>query len=126
MKSQRASMMEDSMGFWDRLKQFWGGRRTGRASGEEDTRGLWFYFRCRKCGSVVAVRVDRLNDLNREEGPGAFLLRKDVMDSKCFQLMTADIWLDENYNVVTSEVRGGELISREEYEAARAEQGTKR
>lgn len=110
------------MGFLDKLKRLLGGGSSGRSSVEGDARGLWFYFRCKRCGSAVAVRVDRLNDLNREEGAGVFLLRKDVMDNKCFQLMTAEIWLDENYNVVTSEINGGELISREEYEAAQAKQ----
>jgi hypothetical protein len=108
------------MGFLDKLKQLLGGGSSGRSSVASDSRGLWFHFRCKRCGSVVAVRADRLNDLNREEGPGTFLLRKDVMDNKCFQLMTAEIWLDENCNVVATEITGGELISREDYEAALA------
>jgi len=110
------------MGFLDKLKQLLGGGGSPGRTTTSDARGLWFYFRCKRCGSVVAVRADRLNDLNREEGPGALILRKDVMDNKCFQLMTAEIWLDEAYNVVTAEISGGELVSREDYEAAQAAQ----
>ncbi|GAG00089.1 unnamed protein product, partial [marine sediment metagenome] len=40
--------------------------------------------------------------------------------NSCFQLMHAEIWLDGSYNVVTAEVSGGELVSKEEYEAAKA------
>ena len=107
------------MGFLDKLKQLLGGSSSGTGiSG--DPYGLWFHFRCDKCGSVVRIRADRRNDLNREEGPGTYLLRKDVMDNKCFQLMSANIWLDDRHNVVSAEVHGGELISQEEYEAAQA------
>jgi len=84
-----------------------------------DPNGIIFYFRCSKCGTPVRVRVDRRNDLNPDEGgPGYYLVRKDVMDSKCFQMMKAEIWLDTLYNVVQSDVRGGTLITEEEFRAA--------
>jgi len=63
------------------------------------------------------VRVDRRSDLNPEDGPGTYIVRKDVMDSKCFQIMKAEIWLDSSYNVVETDVRGGTLISEEEFKA---------
>ena len=104
------------MGFLDKLRKVLGGSSTGTAG---DPYGLWFHFRCKKCGSVVRIRVDRRNDLNREEGgAGSFILRKDVMDNKCFQLMHAELWLDEGYNVASAEILGGELISQEEYDKA--------
>lgn len=103
------------MGFLDTLRRLF----TGTPSGTQgDPYGLWFHFRCDQCGGVVRIRVDRRNDLNREEGPGTFLLRKEVMDNSCFQLMHASIWLDSRYEVVSADVSGGELISKEEYEAA--------
>ena len=105
------------MGFLDALKSFFFG--TGGGSGGDST-GLYFYFRCKKCGEIVRVRVHKHNDLNRADGPGTFLLRKEVMDSKCFQIMSAEIWLDSNYQVVTADVTNGELVSEEEYEAAQA------
>jgi len=64
------------------------------------------------------VRLNKLNDLSREEGgPGTLFVRKEVMDNKCFRLMTAEIWLDDAYNVVTADVSGGEMMTREEYES---------
>lgn len=108
------------MGFLDKLRQFLVGTSSGTSS--TDPHGLLFHFRCDRCGSVVRIRVDRRNDLNREEGPGTFLLRKEVMDNKCFQLMSAEIWLDSSYNVTTADISGGELISKEEFEAAQQAQ----
>jgi len=104
------------MGFLDKLRRLLGTASASSAT-LADPHGLWFHFRCTKCGSLVRIRADRRNDLNRSEGPGTFLLRKEVMDSKCFQLISAEIWLDASYNVVSAEVNGGELISKEEYEA---------
>ncbi|MBC7237689.1 MAG: hypothetical protein H5T69_17750 [Chloroflexi bacterium] len=112
------------MSFLDKLRQlFGGGGQQPSRTTAPDTTGLWFHFRCNKCGSLVRIRVDKRNDLNREEdGPGAFLLRKDVMDDTCFQLMQAEIWLDGDYNIVASDVTGGSLISEQEYRAAQEKQ----
>jgi len=109
------------MGFLDALKRMFSGRPAPVVA--SDPYGIWFHFRCKRCGSLVRVRADRRNDLNREDGPGALVLRKDVMDNKCFQLIRAEVWLDDNYEVVTAEVDGGALITREQFEAAQATQG---
>ena len=109
------------MGFMDALKRIFGGGTSGAAD-SSDPNGLWYHFRCGRCGSVVRIRADRRNDLNREDGPATYVLRKDVMDNTCFQLMHAELWLDDRYNVVTAEVSGCELITLEEYEQALVEE----
>ena len=109
------------MGLFEKLRKSLGGseRRSGGSSASSgDPNGIWFYFRCKKCGTPVRVRVDRRSDLNPEDGPATYVVRKDVMDSKCFQLIKAEIWLDTTYSVVQADVRGGTLISEEEYQAA--------
>ncbi len=109
------------MGIFDKLGQLLGGFFSSPGGTSSDPRGLLLYVRCAKCGSITRVRVDKRNDLNREPGPGTFLLRKEVMDDKCFQIMKATIWLDSSYRVVSSDVQGGELVSEEEYSAAQAD-----
>lgn len=115
------------MSFIEKLQKFFGGseRKSGGspASGG-DPNGIWFYFRCKKCGTPVRVRVDRRSDLNPEDGPAAYVVRKDVMDSKCFQLIKAEMWLDTTYTVVQADIRGGTLISEEEYQAATKPSGS--
>jgi hypothetical protein len=108
------------MGFLDKIREFFSGGGSGSARGPApDPNGIWFHFRCDRCGSTVRIRVDKRNDLNREDdGPGALLLRKEVMDDTCFQLMQAEVWLDSSYRVVSGDVFGGELITAEEYAEA--------
>ena len=110
------------MSILDKLKELFAGGGTAGVSGSgPDPNGIWLHFRCDKCAALVRIRADKRNDFNREDdGPGTFLLRKEVMDSKCFQLMDATVWLGSSYNVVTADVTGGELITQEEYEAAQA------
>jgi hypothetical protein len=83
-----------------------------------DPNGVIFYVRCKKCGTPVRVRVDRRSDLNPEDGPATYVVRKDVMDSKCFQLIKAEFWIDPTYTLIQADIRGGTLISEEEYLAA--------
>ncbi|MCE5258418.1 MAG: hypothetical protein LLG44_05070 [Chloroflexi bacterium] len=110
------------MGFLDKLRKAFTGdepaKKADTAKSMGDPNGIMLYFRCNKCGSLVRVRVDRRNDLNSEDGPGYYVVRKDVMDSKCFQMMKAEIWLDVSYGIVQANVRGGSLITEEEYKAA--------
>jgi hypothetical protein len=109
------------MGLIEKLRKSLGGNERkpgGPPAGSGDPNGIWFYFRCKKCSTPVRVRVDRRSDLNPEDGPAAYVVRKDVMDSKCFQLIKAEIWLDTAYSVVQADIRGGSLISEEEYLAA--------
>ncbi len=105
------------MGFMNTLRHIFGGGSSG-STGSGDPYGLWYHFRCDRCGSVVRIRADRRNDLNREEGPATYILRKDVMDNTCFQLMHAELWLGDSYSVVTADVSGGKLITQDEYEQA--------
>ncbi len=108
------------MGFLSKLF----GKGKGKGGEAGDPHGLHLYFKCDKCGEVIPVRVDKRNDLNREEGgPGPLLLRKEVMGSgRCFELIRAEIWFDANYDVAQANVDGGALVSKEAYDAYMAEQ----
>lgn len=117
------------MGFWQRLYARLVGDTTpgpiNQAPG--DPHGIWLHYRCGRCGAPVRVRADRTSDLNREDdGPGVYVLRKEVMDNRCFALMHSEVWFDSAFTVVASDVTGGSLISRAEFEALSApSQGSK-
>lgn len=110
------------MGFLDKLRALLFGQPSSVAktpAATSDPDALWLHFRCGKCGATVRVRAHRRNDANRiDEGPGDYLLCKEVMDNKCFQLMRAEVYLDASLRLVTAHVEGGELITAEEYEAS--------
>lgn len=81
---------------------------------------LHLYVRCSRCGSPVHVRVHLFNDLAVEFGDGedvaGYQLRKEIMDSRCFRLMYADLAFDRNRRETSRAIEGGEFISKEEYE----------
>lgn len=98
------------MGFLDKLGSLLPG-------GEQDD-AIHLYVQCGKCGAKLDIRVDKQYDLLPDyDGEGAYFLRKEMLDDQCFTLMQARIHFDRQYNVIASEVEGGHLISREEYEA---------
>jgi hypothetical protein len=93
------------MGFLDRL--------LGR-SGDKSV--LWLYVRCSRCGAKVRVRVNLFNDLSITEN-GGYILRKEILDNKCFQLMRAELRFDSKRRLISRDIDGGEFITEAEYEA---------
>jgi len=75
---------------------------------------LWLYVRCNKCGAKTRVRISLANDLSIED-EGGYILRKDIVDNRCYQLMHAELHFDERRRVVSRELSGGEFISEEEW-----------
>lgn len=90
------------MGWLDRL------RMPARES------ALWLYVRCGRCGTKVRVRISLANDLSLAD-EGGYLLRKEIVDDRCHQLMLAELHFDEARRVVSRELSGGEFISEEEW-----------
>jgi len=93
------------MGFLDRL--------LGR-SGDKSV--LWLYVRCSRCGAKVCVRVNLFNDLSITEN-GGYILRKEILDNKCFQLMRAELRFDSKRRLISRDIDEGEFITEAEYEA---------
>ncbi len=87
----------------------------GTGSGERDD-GIHVYVACGRCGSTVHVRLDRRHDLSQAEG-GGYFVRKEIMDSKCFRLMTAEISFDAAYRIQRQEIDGGRFLTPEEFSA---------
>jgi hypothetical protein len=89
--------------------------------------GLYYYVRCGKCGEAIRVRVDRNNDLAQEfEGggdhPSGYTATKGVVGKKCFRQMSLTISFDSGRREVSRSIDGGDFITREQFEAAQAEQ----
>ncbi len=81
-----------------------------------DSNAMWLYVRCKRCGAPLAVRVDLRNEPSPDYDSGGYVLRKEMMDSKCFQLMRAEVHLDAAHHVTEQTIENGEFISKEEYE----------
>lgn len=87
------------------------------ASGKADRNVLWLYAQCGRCHSVVSVRINRSNDITPDYDTGGGVLRKEIMDSKCFQLMHAELHFDPEGKETERTIEGGRFITREQYEA---------
>lgn len=104
------------MGFLRRL--FGGGQQPAA-----DNYGYHLYIRCKRCSSIVHVRIDLRNDLAADYGDTAaegYLLVKEVMDDRCFRLMRAELIFDAKRRETKREVEGGTFVTEEEWEAQRA------
>lgn len=91
-----------------------------KASDSSDPNALWLYVQCGKCGAPVAVRVDTRNDISIDYETGGRFLRKEIMDSTCFQIMYADVRFDGNGKIIEQTVERGKFLTQAEYETARA------
>jgi hypothetical protein len=94
---------------------------SGAKRGGDDPDALWLYVQCGRCGTPLAVRIDRRNEISRDYESGGMILRKEMMDGVCFQLMQAEIHFDEHGDIRSQTVEHGKLLTREEYESRRSE-----
>lgn len=110
----------------DFLRRLFGGQRQ---NGPADN-ALHVYVRCSRCGAPVHVRVHLFNDLAVEyddnENVVGYRLRKEIMDSRCFRLIYADLHFDRNRHELERTIEGGTFISAEEYERLAQEAAARR
>ena len=88
-------------------------RLFGRPSSTRGDDGIHIYVECERCKSRVHVRLDPRHDLSLAED-GGYFVRKEIMDAKCFRLMTAEITFDRAHRIVSQQVTGGRFVSPEE------------
>lgn len=103
------------------LKKLFGG-----GTGSSDS-GMYLYVRCDKCQEPIRIRINPANDLSpvyESDGddPTGYEVTKEIMGNKCFNLMHGTWRFNRARKKLDGEVEGGAEISREEYEAATAEQ----
>ncbi len=112
------------MGLWDKLIGALGGGGAGSGAGS-DRDALYLYVRCDRCGDVVRVRINMANELQQEfaesDGVAGYSLRKGIVDGKCFRPIQVTMRFDGRRHERSREIEGGQFISAEEFEAARAQ-----
>jgi hypothetical protein len=99
------------MSILDSIKSLFAPQGTG------DPNAMWLYVRCARCGTPLAVRVDLRNDLSADYESGGYILHKEMMDSKCFTLMRAQVRFDAQHKIVEKSIEKGAFITQEEYAA---------
>lgn len=96
----------------ERIKNLFGG-------GEPRDEGLYVYARCDNCGAVLHTRLDVKREAAPDFDEGGYVLRKEMMDSSCFELLHAEFRFDANRNLTDRSIEGGTFVTREEWEAER-------
>jgi hypothetical protein len=81
-----------------------------------DPNALWLYVKCKRCSTLLAVRVDLRNELSADYENGGFLLTKEMMDNKCFTLMRAQVRFDARRNIVEQKLDQGDFLTQAEYD----------
>lgn len=105
-------------------------RRLFGGGGAPTDNAIHLYVRCKRCNAPVHVRVDPRNDLlieyGDDEDTSGYRLIKEIMDSRCFRLMRAEIEYDRGRREINRQIEGGTFISKEEYNQLVAQTGSER
>ena len=95
-------------------------RLFGGGAAPSGDNAIHLYVRCDRCRAPVHVRIDPRNDLVIEYGDdddaSGYRLVKEIMDSRCFRLMRAEIEYDRSRRELSRQLEGGSFISKEEYD----------
>ncbi len=71
-------------------------------------------IKCRKCGEIISVRIRPREEANPEFGPQDDIIKyelwKDVLGEKCPNLMRLHIEFKPNWEILSQDVEGGEII----------------
>jgi len=102
------------------LKRLFGGG--GRAT--SDTDGLYFYFRAQQSGEVIQVRLHRYNDLSLSDDGSRYFAHKGIVGPVTFARLEAEFVFDKKRRLLSCDAQGGELVTRADYDAYRAQHDT--
>ena len=113
------------MSLWDRVRGLFGSSGGSRDEEDDDAEAFYLYVACDRCNDLVAVRVNRRNDLSQEFNPStgavtSYRYQKGIVDQRCFRPIHVTITFDSSQREEMRDIAGGRFLTREEYRAARA------
>ena len=81
-----------------------------------EANSLYYYVRGSRCGAVTRVRVNRANDLSRDDDGVSFIVRKGIVDEVCFGRVEITIRYSSNYKETSREIEGGEFVTAADHQ----------
>jgi hypothetical protein len=99
-------------GFLDNLKNFF----TGPVQSQGLQGAVKFVMQCNRCNEEITVKIRTSSDISRvyeEDGApsgSVFYVRKEILGSKCNNLIYLTAYFNESFNLISSDVTGGKII----------------
>jgi hypothetical protein len=105
------------MGFMDRLRRLFSGAPTA----SKDV-GLYYYVKCARCGEVIRVRINPMNDLSQSDQGSGFFARKTIVGQRCFNRIDADFTFSggDSRKLSDASISGGTLVDKAAFDADQA------
>lgn len=93
------------------------GEGKGKHKEPSDPDGVRFYVQCDECGEKIAIRIDKRFDLTRDSDSRtkAFSVRKEILGTKCRNLMHANVQISTGGKLLDVAVDGATQITWGEY-----------
>ena len=71
--------------------------------------GIDLYVKCTNCDDVVRLRLEPKYELVSDQS--GYISNKIVVDSRCYQRMSAAFHFNQRQQLESAEIDGGELVS---------------
>ena len=115
------------MSLWDRLRGLFASSESSQDDDSDEA--FYLYIRCDRCHDLVAVRINRRNDLSQEFNPSSgvvtgYRVQKGVVDQRCFRPINVSLMFDPSQRELSRDIAGGEYLTREQYQEAKAAKTT--
>ena len=112
------------MDFFKRL--FGGGGASAGSTSSSDKDGMYYYVKPNDCSEVVQVRININNDLSLEDDGSGYFVRKTARGTTYKCTRSAELLLSYNKNrqLQNTEIEGGTLVTRADYDQWLAAQET--
>jgi hypothetical protein len=78
--------------------------------------GLYYYVKCDRCGEVIRVRINPMNDLSRTDDDKGYFVRKGIVGTRCYSQIEAEFSYSSNRKLTDTTISGGKLVDAEAYE----------
>lgn len=75
--------------------------------------GIYLRIQCRRCGTIVPIRIDPRNELSLNDEETGYLVRKVVVDDRCYSRIEVCLTFDLKRHQTSATVEGGSLAQEE-------------
>ncbi|WP_110518921.1 hypothetical protein [Herpetosiphon llansteffanensis] len=86
----------------------------GGSSQSTSDAGIYLQVRCKRCGSVIRLRIDSRNDLSQRDDDDNFFVRKTLVDDRCYSRIELEAVFNAKRQLINCEINGGTLVAGEE------------